>query len=175
MTLPIIFPGNSLKRLLEPEDITVEDNPKIKQRLKENAITMNKMAELRTQMESLSMLKKTKRRISKKRPKSGKRSSGPSRQSRNNPGSRMSTWSASTNGSSVIYKKKPGHNFINLLKYLMITIILLIIQLIILLCLGSSMPLPPISAAFDIDELDLLNPEDEDFCTIHPLSGKKKT
>merc|ERR1712045_61001 len=88
------------------------------------------------------MLKKTKRRISKKRPKSGKRSSGPSRQSRNNPGSRMSTWSASTNGSSVIYKKKPG----------------------------SSMPLPPISTAFDIDELDLLNPEDEDFCTIHPLS-----
>ena len=87
----------------------------------------------------------------------------------------MSTWSASTNGSSVIYKKKPGHNFINFLKYLMITIILLINQLIILLCLGSSMPLPPISAAFDIDELDLLNPEDEDFCTIHPLSGKKKT
>ena len=137
------------------------------------------MAELRTQMESLSMLKKTKRRISKKstRPKSGKRSSRPGSrgQSRNNPGSRMSTWSASTNGSSVIYKKKPGHNFINLLKYLMITIILLINQLIILLCLGSSMPLPPISAAFDIDELDLLNPEDEDFCTIHPLSGKKKT
>ena len=56
----------------------------------------------------------------------------------------------------------------------MITTILLINQLIILLCLGSSMPLPPISAAFDIDELDLLNPEDEDFCTIHPLSGKKK-
>ena len=71
---------------------------------------MNKMAELRTQMESLSMLKKTKRRISKKstRPKSGKRSSRPGSrgQSRNNPGSRMSTWSASTNGSSVIYKKK---------------------------------------------------------------------
>ena len=36
------------------------------------------------------------------------------------------------------------------------------------------MPLPPISTAFDIDELDLLNPEDEDFCTIHPLSGKTK-
>ena len=120
----LYFPGHSLKRLLEPEDITVEDNPKIKQRLKENAITMNKMAELRTQMESLSMLKKTKRRISKKsRPKSGKRSSGGGPGSRgqsrmnHNPGSRMSTWSASTNGSSVIYKKKPGHIVLNFINY----------------------------------------------------------
>ena len=71
--------GQSLKRLLEPDDVDAEDNPKLKQRLKENAVTMNKMAELRTQMENLSMLKKTKRKVTKKRPKSGRRSNGPSR------------------------------------------------------------------------------------------------
>ena len=131
--------GQSLKRLLEP-DISTEDNPKIKQRLKENAITMNKMAELRTQMENLSMLKKSQRKVIKKRPKSGRRSNGPSRQSRIS-----SSWSASTNSSSVIYKKNKKKQ-------------------------GSSMPLPPISTAFDIDELDMLNDDDEDFCTIHPLS-----
>ena len=105
--------GQSLKRLLEP-DISTEDNPKIKQRLKENAITMNKMAELRTQMENLSMLKKSQRKVIKKRPKSGRRSNGPSRQSRIS-----SSWSASTNSSSVIYKKNKKKQ-------------------------GSSMPLPPI-------------------------------
>ena len=35
-------------------------NPELEQRLKENAVTMNKMMELRTQLENLSMTKKVK-------------------------------------------------------------------------------------------------------------------
>ena len=59
--------------------------------LKENAATMNKMSELRTQLENLSMLKKSKQRKTAKkhqRPKSGRRS--------NMTQSRQSKWSAST-------------------------------------------------------------------------------
>ena len=52
----------------------------------------------------------------------------------------MSTWSASTTNTTTLHKR------------------------------GTAMPLPPITAAFDLDDLDLLNDEDEDFCTIHPLS-----
>ena len=82
--------GPSIKRLLEHSDS--EENPIIKQRLKENAVTMNKMSELRTQLENLSMLKKNKRRnVTKKRPKSHRKSNNVSRQSK---------WSASTNYSS---------------------------------------------------------------------------
>ena len=81
-----------LKRLLDSENQAEnEENPFIKQRLKENAATMNKMSELRTQLENLSMLKKSKQRKTAKkyqRPKSGRRS--------NMTQSRQSKWSAST-------------------------------------------------------------------------------
>ena len=77
--------GPSIKRLLEHSD--TEENPIIKQRLKENAVTMNKMSELRTQLENLSMMKRNKRRNIKKRPKSHRKSNNASRQSK---------WSAST-------------------------------------------------------------------------------
>ena len=77
--------GPSIKRLLEHSD--TEENPIIKQRLKENAVTMNKMSELRTQLENLSMVKRNKRRNIKKRPKSHRKSNNASRQSK---------WSAST-------------------------------------------------------------------------------
>ena len=57
---------------------------------------MNKMSELRTQLENLSMLKKSKRKAAKKhqRPKSGRRS--------NASQSRQSKWSASTTQSSLV-------------------------------------------------------------------------
>lgn len=76
-----------LKKLLETEKLESHgetENPHIKQRLKENVVTMNKMSELRNQLESLSMMKKSKKikRVDKKRPPSRK--------------SRQSKWSAST-------------------------------------------------------------------------------
>ena len=52
---PPDLPSSSLRNLLSKDPRT---NPELDQRLKENAVTMNKMMELRTQLENLSMSKK---------------------------------------------------------------------------------------------------------------------
>ena len=87
------FNNSRLKKLLEAEQDSNSENtnPFIKQRLKENVVTMNKMSELRTQLENLSMMKKNKKRMH------GKKSKNPRRGSQNP--SRQSRWSASTKNS----------------------------------------------------------------------------
>jgi hypothetical protein len=121
--------GKSLQRLLE-SDTNIE-NPTLKQRFKENAVTMNKMSELRSQLENLSMGKKSK----KKRPKSHIRNQ--SRQSQSKWSAASSTTANHSNPNKLVRTKRQ-----------------------------NSIPLPPIQASHS----DVMNDEDEDFCTIQPLS-----